>query len=87
MITGFSNIVHSCICLDSLGVEAYFQETVIFFITCRGYGEFIDMWEFPGGKIEQGEIRKQALKREIKGELSPDKSTVLYPHRIRFLIS
>lgn len=39
------------------------------FITRRGYGEFINMWEFPGGKIEKGETREEALHREIKEEL------------------
>ena len=37
--------------------------------TKRGYGEFINMWEFPGGKIEENESKKDALIREIKGEL------------------
>ena len=38
--------------------------------TKRGYGEFINMWEFSGGKIESGETKKQALVREIKEELN-----------------
>lgn len=38
--------------------------------TCRGYGEFINMWEFPGGKLEKNESREDALHREILEELS-----------------
>lgn len=37
--------------------------------TCRGYGEFINMWEFPGGKIEPNESKEDALHREISEEL------------------
>lgn len=42
------------------------------FATQRGYGEFKDGWEFPGGKIEEGESPEKAIAREIKEELDAD---------------
>ena len=49
-----------------------FDEQGRIFATQRGYGEWKDWWEFPGGKIEAGETPQQALKREIREELEAE---------------
>ena len=51
-------------------VAAIIQKENKILATKRGYGEFINMWEFPGGKIEPGETKEEALIREIKEELN-----------------
>lgn len=49
-----------------------FDEQGRIFATQRGYGEWKDWWEFPGGKMEAGETPQQALKREIREELDAE---------------
>lgn len=53
-------------------VAAIIRDQDRIFATQRGYGEFKDGWEFPGGKIEEGETPENALIREIREELDTE---------------
>lgn len=53
-------------------VAAIIRDQDRIFATQRGYGEFKDGWEFPGGKIEEGETSENALIREIREELDTE---------------
>ena len=53
-------------------VAAVIRKGNTVFATQRGYGDYKDWWEFPGGKIEAGESPEEALVREIKEELNTD---------------
>ncbi len=53
-------------------VAAVIKKNNTIFATQRGYGDYKDMWEFPGGKMEAGESPEDALKREIQEELETE---------------
>ena len=53
-------------------VAAVIKKDNTIFATQRGYGDYKDMWEFPGGKMEAGESPEAALKREIQEELETE---------------
>lgn len=53
-------------------VAAIIRKDGRIFATQRGYGEWKDYWEYPGGKVEKGETPEQALVREIREELDTE---------------
>ena len=53
-------------------VAAIIRDGNKIFATQRGYGDQKDGWEFPGGKVEEGETPQEALKREIEEELKTE---------------
>lgn len=65
-------------------VAAVIRDGERVFATQRGYGEFKDGWEFPGGKIEPGETTEEALVREIREELDTEISVGKLIDRIEY---
>lgn len=59
-------------------VAAVIRDHDRIFATERGYGDYKDFWEFPGGKVEDGETEQEALIREIREELRTDISVDEY---------
>lgn len=60
------------------------EEPTKIFATAKGYGEFKGQWEFPGGKIEEGESAQEALVREIREELDTEIEVGAMIHTIEY---
>lgn len=65
-------------------VAAIIRKEDKIFATQRGYGDFKDWWEFPGGKVEAGETPEEALVREIKEELSTEISIDKFLYTVEY---
>lgn len=65
-------------------VAAIIQRDGKIFATQRGYGEWKDWWEFPGGKVESGESPEDALKREIREELNTEIEVGEFFHTVQY---
>jgi len=65
-------------------VAAIIRKDDKIFATQRGYGEWKDWWEFPGGKMEEGESPEEALCREIKEELSAEIQIDRFLHTVEY---
>ena len=68
-------------------VAAIIIENDKVFATQRGYGEFKDGWEFPGGKIEPGETPEEAIVREIKEELDTEVEVIELLDTVEYRLS
>lgn len=65
-------------------VAAVIKKGDLIFITQRGYGEFKDYREFPGGKVESNESKEDAIKREIKEELDASIKVEKYVGKVEY---
>ena len=65
-------------------VAAIIQKGGKVFATQRGYGAWKDWWEFPGGKMEQGETPEAALVREIREELDAEINVEKFLHTVEW---